>query len=64
MSAPAPPVTKPIDRSAGHPPLAQQIQERVVEFGQHCLEAVTSGAWFWPVRGLLFSIMREYLTVS
>jgi hypothetical protein len=64
MSTSGTPAAKPIKTGAGHPPLVQQLQERAIEFGQHCAEAVTSLAWLWPVRGILFAVTRERLLIS
>lgn len=39
-----------------HPPLTEQIKERALEFVQHSQEAVTSFAWLWPLRGVVFAV--------
>jgi hypothetical protein len=50
------PITMATQRTTASPPLTVQLKERAIEFVQHCGEAVTSFAWLWPVRGILFAV--------
>lgn len=49
---------------AGHPSLVEQLKERATEFVAHSAEAVTSFAWLWPIRGILYTATHPKILVS
>ncbi|EPQ50878.1 hypothetical protein GLOTRDRAFT_5721, partial [Gloeophyllum trabeum ATCC 11539] len=42
----------------------QQLEERAKEVGQHAFQAVSSFAWLWPFRGIIFAVTNPKLFVS
>jgi uncharacterized protein involved in cysteine biosynthesis len=51
-------------RNGGHPSLVDQLKERAIEFGQHSTEAISSFAWMWPIRGIIYTATHPQILMS